>query len=47
MPNVLRYYLPGFDPRNSDDAELMRKGREWLANDMPPRRAAPAAKPTV
>ena len=36
LPNVLRYYLPGFDPRNKDDAELMRKGREWLAADMPP-----------
>ncbi|WP_210163757.1 metal-dependent hydrolase [Azorhizobium doebereinerae] len=45
LPNVLRYYLPGFDPRNSDDAELMRKGREWLANDMPPGSgAAPAGK---
>jgi predicted metal-dependent hydrolase len=47
MPNVLRYYLPGFDPRNSDDAELMRKGREWLANDMPPGRAAAPATSAV
>ena len=40
LPSVLRYYVPGFDPRNSDDQELMRKGREWLANNLPP---APAA----
>ena len=31
----LRYYLPGFDPRNSDDAELVRRGRDWLAREMP------------
>ncbi len=39
LPSVLRYYLPGFDPRNSDDAELIRKGREWLAGDLPPQPA--------
>lgn len=47
LPNVLRYYLPGFDPRNSDDAELMRKGREWLANDMPPPKGTPPATGTI
>ncbi|MGU3492903.1 metal-dependent hydrolase [Xanthobacteraceae bacterium A53D] len=36
IPNTLKYYLPGFDPRNADDQELMRKGREWLSKDMPP-----------
>ena len=27
----LRYYLPGFDPRNVDDTDLIRSGRAWLA----------------
>jgi hypothetical protein len=27
----LRYYLPGFDPRNIDDTDLIRSGRAWLA----------------
>lgn len=31
---LMRYYLPGFDPRNSDDGELVRKGRDWLARDL-------------
>lgn len=34
MPLVLKYYLPNFDPRNSDDAELVRRGRDWLAREM-------------
>lgn len=34
MPLVLKYYLPNFNPRNSDDAELVRKGRDWLAREM-------------
>jgi uncharacterized protein len=34
LPSVLRYYRPGFDPRNEDDAQLVRKGRAWLAQDM-------------
>lgn len=46
LPNVLRYYLPGFDPRNSDDAELIRKGREWLAGDLP-QPATPAGSPAA
>lgn len=29
-PLVLKYYLPGFNPVNKDDAELVRKGRDWL-----------------
>ena len=45
LPNVLRYYLPGFDPRNADDAELMRKGREWLAENLPPRPGVAAPAP--
>ncbi len=45
LPNVLRYYLPGFDPRNSDDAELMAKGRAWLAADMPPGSPPAPARP--
>jgi len=47
MPSVLRYYIPGFDPRNSDDQELMRKGREWLAANLPPAPAASPAQPSV
>lgn len=31
----LRYYLPRFDPRNADDAELVQRGRDWLAREMP------------
>jgi predicted metal-dependent hydrolase len=31
---LMRYYLPNFDPRNSDDRELVRKGRLWLDRDM-------------
>lgn len=42
MPLVLKYYLPGFDPKNSDDAELIRKGRDWLYKELNP---APAAAP--
>lgn len=37
----LRYYLPWFDPRNSDDTQLVRKGREWLAEAI--KDLAPAA----
>ncbi len=44
LPNVLKYYLPGFDPRNSDDHELMRKGREWLAANLPPASEKPVPK---
>ena len=44
MPLVLKYYLPGFDPKNSDDAELVRKGRAWLYQDMPPAAAAAPAQ---
>lgn len=47
LPNVLRYYLPGFDPRNSDDQELMRKGRDWLAANLPPTPGATASQPNV
>jgi len=36
FPLFLSYYLPGFDPKNSDDAELVRKGRAWLEQEMPP-----------
>jgi predicted metal-dependent hydrolase len=35
IPLLLRYYLPGFNPRNSDDAALVAKGREWIAREMP------------
>lgn len=35
MPLFLKYYLPGFDSRNSDDKELIRKGRAWLDAEMP------------
>ncbi|GGF55321.1 hypothetical protein GCM10007301_13690 [Azorhizobium oxalatiphilum] len=45
IPNVLRYYLPGFDPRNADDQELMRRGREWLSKDMPPGSPPAPAQP--
>lgn len=30
----LRYYLPWFDPRNSDDTQLVNRGRDWLAGEM-------------
>lgn len=43
MPLVLSYYLPGFDPKNKDDAELIAKGRAWLAEEFPAQ-AAPAGK---
>ncbi len=29
-PLVMKYYLPGFNPLNKDDDELVRKGRDWL-----------------
>jgi len=29
-PLVMKYYLPGFNPLNTDDDELVRKGRDWL-----------------
>jgi uncharacterized protein len=29
-PLVLKYYMPGFNPLNKDDNELVRKGRDWL-----------------
>lgn len=45
LPNTLKYYLPGFNPRNSDDQELMRKGREWLAANLPPGSENPTPKP--
>jgi predicted metal-dependent hydrolase len=35
LPMTLRFYLPGFDPRNTDDKELVQRGREWLAAEMP------------
>jgi len=35
FPLFLSYYLPGFDPKNSDDAELVRKGRAWLEQELP------------
>jgi predicted metal-dependent hydrolase len=31
LPLFLRYYLPGYDPRQSNDQVLIRKGRAWLA----------------
>jgi predicted metal-dependent hydrolase len=40
MPLFLSYYLPGFDPRNSDDAALVMKGRDWIAREMPAAGAA-------
>ncbi len=33
IPLVLKYYLPGFNPLNKDDDELIRKGRTWLYNE--------------
>lgn len=45
MLQFMRYYLPGFDPRNSDDDELIRKGRAWLAADMPGSRAPAGSGP--
>lgn len=44
LPNTLKYYLPGFDPRNSDDQQLMRKGRDWLAANLPPVSEKPLPK---
>ena len=44
LPNTLKYYLPGFDPRNSDDQKLMRKGRDWLAANLPPGSEKPLPK---
>ncbi|MBP1851646.1 metal-dependent hydrolase [Rhizobium halophytocola] len=29
-PLVLKYYLPGFNPLNKDDDELIHRGRDWL-----------------
>jgi len=40
MPLLLSYYLPNFDPRNSDDAALVMKGRDWIAREMPAAGAA-------
>lgn len=37
---LLRYYMPWFDPRNSDDDKLVARGREWLAREL--RRPSPA-----
>lgn len=31
---LMRYYKPGFDPREKTDRALMEKGREWLALHM-------------
>ena len=30
IPLVAKYYLPGFNPANKDDAVLVRKTRDWL-----------------
>lgn len=43
-PLVLKYYLPGFNPVNSDDHELVRKGRKWLYDEF---MALRAAQPTA
>ncbi len=32
---LLRYYKPGFDPRNVDDVDLIHKGRDWLEGELP------------
>ncbi len=34
VPMMLSYYLPWFNPRNSDDADLVRRGREWLEKEL-------------
>lgn len=47
VPLVLRYYLPGFDPKNSDDAVLVRRGRDWLAKEYPPATNAAPAEPGI
>ena len=38
---LLRYYLPGFDPRNGDDGALIERGRDWLARELRPAAAQP------
>ena len=35
----IRYYMPGFDPRNVDDSDLIARGRTWLAENLPDRSA--------
>ena len=37
--SFLRYYRPGFDPHNADDAQLIGRTRTWLADEL----AQPAA----
>ncbi|MBR0556464.1 metal-dependent hydrolase [Ciceribacter sp. L1K23] len=32
-PLVIKYYLPGFNPINKDDHDLIRKGRSWLYDE--------------
>jgi uncharacterized protein len=34
LPMIAGYYLPWFNPRNSDDADLIRRGREWLEKEL-------------
>lgn len=44
MPQVLKYYLPWFNPANRDDDALIRKGRAWLYrefSDLPAAAASP------
>ncbi len=36
----IRYYMPGFNPRNKDDEALVQKGRDWLERDLAARDAA-------
>lgn len=34
LPMIAAYYSPWFNPRNSDDADLVRRGREWLEKEL-------------
>lgn len=34
LPMIAYYYWPWFNPRNSDDADLIRRGREWLEKEL-------------
>lgn len=42
-PMLLSYFRPDYDPRHKDDAELVRRGREWLRREIA---AGPVSAPT-
>lgn len=48
VPMLAGYYLPWFNPRNSDDVNLVRRGREWLEKELEgySSGAGPAVRPS-